>query len=586
MAKKPSKAEITRLQESINWSYMQLKPFRENDKYAMEQYVGAHYSEKGSNKNVPFSLLELAISTYTQRLSGGKPKVLFTTPHDQLQPQKSKLQRGTNHLLEEIDFGATLADAVQGGFFSMGIIKMGLDLRSQQEWNGFLHDVMQPFADSVTLDNWCHDMSATRWDKIQHCEDRYSILLEDAAEMFEHGDKLMPIEDTEGYGKDDDRLKDMTQGNSFNREHYREIGEVWDVWDPRENIIITLAAGEGMPCDVTGEYLNVMDWNGPERGPYRLLRFNPVRGNVMPLPPVGLWMDMHELANNVMRKLGRQAQRQKTVWGAQPGSEADANTTINANDGEIVKILGAKATEMKFPGVDPQQLAFLIQIKNMASWLWGNLDALGGLSPQAETLGQDRLLTASASQRLVKMQNTTLDFASSCILCLSELLYQDPGIILPQTKRHGNIEIPVYWTPEDREQDFFEYNMKLEPYSLQYRSPTERLETIRQTMQQMVAPFMEQMMAQGIHVDFEKLYRIISEYTGLDELNQILIYTNPRHAEEGPVRALQSPNTTRTNVRVNRPGATSSGKDEAMFNQLMGVGQQSSQAAQISRPTG
>ena len=587
MAKKPTKIEIMRLQEAINWSYRRLDSFRKNDKYAMEQYVGRHYSDHGSQKKVPFSLLELAITTYTQRLSGGKPKVLFTTPHDQLQPQKSKLQRGTNHLLEEIDFGETLADAVQGGFFSMGIIKMGLDLRSQQEWNGFLHDVMQPFADSVTLDSWVHDMTATRWDKVQFCGDRYSLDLEDAADMFDQGDKLMPINDTEGYGQNEDRLKEMTQAGGFNREHYREIGEVWDIWDPRENRVITLAAGEAEPCDVTGEFLHVMDWDGPERGPYRLLRFNPVRGNIMPLPPVALWMDMHELSNNVMRKLGRQAARQKTLFGVVPGAEADANTAMTHSDGDLVKMLTkGGVTPINFPGVEPQQLAFLIQLKNMASWLWGNLDALGGLSPQAETLGQDRLLTAAASQRLVKMQNTTMNFAHSCILCLSELLYGDPGIILPQTKRHGDIEIPVFWTPEDREADYIEYNMTLEPYSLQYRSPTERLETIRQWMHQMVAPFMQQMMAQGIHVDFEKLNRIIGDYTGLDELKQILIYTNPRHTEEGPVRALQSPTTNRTNTRINRPGATSQGKDEAMVNNLMNFGQQASQAAQVTRPTG
>ena len=587
MAKKPSKEEIMRLQESINWSYKQLEPFRKNDKYAMEQYVGVHYSDQGSTAPVPFSLLELAISTYTQRLSGGEPRVLFTTPHSQLLPQKSKLQRGTNHLLEEIDFGETLADAVQGGFFSMGIIKMGLDLRGKQEWMGFLHDVMQPFADSVTLDNWVHDMSATRWDKIQYCGDRYSILLEDAREMFEHGDKLMPLTDTEGFGKDEDRLKDMTQGDSFKREYYREIGEAWDIWDPRKNIIIVLAAGEGMPCDVTGEYLDCYDWNGPERGPYRLLRFNPVRGNVMPLPPVGLWMDLHELANNVMRKLGRQAKRQKTIFGVQQGGQADANTTIDASDGQMVNLLNTKSVvPINYPGVDPQQLAFLIQLKNTASWLWGNLDALGGLSPQAETLGQDRLLTASASQRLVKMQKTTMKFAHSCIQCLAELLYADPGIVLPQTKRHGNVEIPVFWTPEDREQDFFEYNMKLEPYSLQYQSPTERLETIKQTMHMIVMPFAQQMMEQGIYVDMEVLFNIIGEYTGLDELKQLLVYTNPRQTEEGPVRALQSPVTSRTNTRVNRPGATSQGKDEAMISHLLGMGQQNSQLAQVTRPTG
>jgi hypothetical protein len=584
---RPSKIEIKRLQESINWSYRQLEPFRKNDMKAMQQYVGRNYSRNGSSQPVPFSLLELAVSTYTQRLSGGKPKVLFTTPHEQLRPEKSKLQTGTNHLLEEIDFHETLAEVLQGAFFSMGILKLGLDQLAQTEWNGFLHDVMQPFADSVTLDNWVHDMSATRWDKVQYCGDRYSIQLEDAKKMFDHGDKLKSMKDTESYGASEDRVKEMTQGSGFNKEFYRETGEVWDIWDPRENIIITLAAGEGDPADVTGETLHVADWNGPERGPYRLLRFNPVRGNVMPLPPVALWMDMHELSNNVMRKLGRQAQRQKTVYGVQPGGEPDGNTAIQASDGEMAKILNPKSiATLNFPGVEPQQLAFLIQIKNMASWLWGNLDALGGLSPQAETLGQDRLLTASASQRLVKMQNTVLDFASGAIESLAELLYTDPFIVLSQVKRVGNTDVPVLWTPEDREADYLQYNMTLEPYSLQYRSPSERLETIRQTMQQMVAPFMQSMQQQGIHVDFEALYRIIGDYTGLDELKELLIYTNPRGQEEGPVRQLQSPTTTRNNVRINRPGATSQGKDEAMIGNLMGQGQQSAVANQTARPTG
>ena len=585
MAKTPTVSEIMRLQEAINWSYRQLKSFRENDASAMREYVGYHYSRTGSDKKVPFSLMELAISTYTQRLSGGKARSLITTPHGQLKAQTAKLQRGTNNLLEEIDFHITLPEVIQGAFFSIGILKIGLDLRGQQEWNGFLHDVTQPFADSVTLDNWVHDMGATRWDKVGFCGDRYTMDLADARDMFERGDLLRPL-DYVGNSLND-RAQELSQGDGYNRMDYREQTEVWDIWDPRENRIIMLAAGEGLEADVTGEYLDVIDWNGPERGPYRLLRFNPVRGNVMPVPPVGLWRDMHELANNVMRKLGRQARRQKTVYGVKPGGEPDGNATMTADDGEMIKLQDPKnIANLSYPGVDPQQLAFLIQIKNMASWLWGNLDALGGLSPQAETLGQDRLLTASASQRLVRMQNIVLDFTQDSIESLSELLYTDPLITLPQTKRFGNVSIPVLWTPQDREADFTQYNMKVEPYSLQYRSPSERLETIRQWMHQMVAPFAQQMAAQGIHVDYEKLNKIIGEYTGLDEINDILIYTNPRHAEAGPQRALQAPVTTRINTRVNRPGATSQGKDEAMVSHLLGMGQQQSQLNQVARPTG
>uniref|UniRef100_A0A6M3LNT0 Portal protein n=1 Tax=viral metagenome TaxID=1070528 RepID=A0A6M3LNT0_9ZZZZ len=586
MPETPTKAEILRLQRAINWSYRQLKPFRENDMQAMQQYVGSHYSEHGSSKKVPFSLMELAISTYTQRLSGGRPRVLATTPHRQLKAQAAKLKRGINNLLEEIDFHETVAEVVQAAFFSMGILKTGLQVRGSMEWNGFMHDVTQPFADSVTLDNWVHDMAAARWDKIQFCGDRYCIDLEDGKDIFKHGDNLKALSYT---GETQaDRTNTLSKGSDYNREDYREQTEVWDVWDPRKNIIIVLAAGEGdMAVEENGEYIDVADWNGPERGPYRLLRFNPVRGNIMPVPPVGLWRDMHELANNIMRKLDRQARRQKSVYGVRPGGEPDGNTAMTANDGDMVKLMDPKnVTKLDFPGVDPQMLAFLIQLKNMASWLWGNLDALGGLSPQADTLGQDRLLSASASQRLVMMQNTVLTFTTGSVKGLGELLYTDPFIVLPQTKRYANIEVPVLWTPEDREADFIQYNFTIEPYSLQYRSPSERLETIRQTMLQIAAPFAQQMMGQGVDIDFEKLFRIIGEYTGMDEMNDIMIYTNPRHTEEGPVRAMQSPVTNRINTRVNRPGATSQGKDEAMVNNLMGFGQQPAQSAQMARPTG
>jgi hypothetical protein len=105
-------------------------------------------------------------------------------------------------------------------------------------------------------------------------------------------------------------------------------------------------------------------------------------------------------------------------------------------------------------------------------------------------------------------------------------------------------------------------------------------------MMQIALPFQQQMMAQGIHIDMEVLFDIIGEYTGLDEFKQILIYTNPRGTQEGPERALQSPVTNRTNTRVNRPGATSQGRDEAMIGHLLGMGQQQSQTAQINRPVG
>ena len=43
--------------------------------------------------------------------------------------------------------------------------------------------------------------------------------------------------------------------------------------------------------------LRVVDWTGPPRGPYAVLGFNHVPSNIMPLPPVAIWQDLHDLAN-------------------------------------------------------------------------------------------------------------------------------------------------------------------------------------------------------------------------------------------------------------------------------------------------
>ena len=590
MAKTPTKLEVKRLQQAINYSYRELRPARVADKSAMMQYLTTHYSDNGARKPVPFNLLELAITIYTQRLTGGSPRVLMTTKHRELYPANAKLQRGTNHLLEEIDFGVTLADAVQGGFFSpFGIVKTGLDQQGPPvEWMGYLHDVMQPFADSILFNNWVHDMTVGRDEKSQFEGDRYSIEMEDALDRWDGPGMKDLVSLREVVGDEEDRVEDLSQGNNrWQREYWREITEVWDIWDWKNNRVISLAAGDVRDAVVTGEYLGVIDWDGPESGPYDKLRFNPVRGNINGLPPVAIWRDMHDLANNIMRKLGRQAQRQKLVYGVVPGGEDDGITLKNASDGQMVKIRDPKAVvPITHPGVDSNLLATLLTVKNNASWLWGNLDALGGLSPQSETLGQDRLLTASSSQRILKMQTSVLNFTTKVVRKLSEYLYTDPFIILPQIKRYGNTEVPMHWTPEDREADFTQYNIKIQPYSLQHRSPSEKLELIKNTIHQLYAPFAQQFAAQGVSLDLEALMKLVGEYGDLPELEEILIYTNPRHPDEGPERALQSPVTSRTNTRINRPGSTSQGKDEAMMTSLLGGGQQNSQFSQIQRPTG
>ena len=78
--------------------------------------------------------------------------------------------------------------------------------------------------------------------------------------------------------------------------------------------------------------------------------------------------------------------------------------TRTANDGEVILVNDANSLkEMRFGGPDQANLAFAIHAKATHSEIAGNLQTLGGLSPQADTLGQEQLLNQSLLVLLVQL---------------------------------------------------------------------------------------------------------------------------------------------------------------------------------------
>ena len=67
--------------------------------------------------------------------------------------------------------------------FSIGIVKQGLASGAVGEIMGFTHNVGQPFADVVSLDDWVHDMTAKRWEQVGYAGNRYRIPLDEAREL-------------------------------------------------------------------------------------------------------------------------------------------------------------------------------------------------------------------------------------------------------------------------------------------------------------------------------------------------------------------------------------------------------------------
>jgi hypothetical protein len=383
------------------------------------------------------------------------------------------------------------------------------------------------------------------------------------------------------------RISTITQGESDWEEEYEEQVELWEIFLPKEQLLVTLSEDEDAPP------LKIIEWEGPENGPFHMLWFNEVDGNSMSPHPGMLWQGLHQTINALYRKIEREAARSKSVGLVRGQNADDAERIRMLSDGEIGVVDNPDSVQEKqFGGIDQRSFAFMLQSKDLFSWLSGNLDALGGLGPQAGTLGQDRLLFASANQRIAGMQDRVLEFTRDVIRDMSYWLWEEPLESYPLTLEFPELDpMSTELTPEDRDSHaVFEHEMQIEPYSMQHMSPSERLQNINQIVTGIIMPSMPLLQQQGLNVDMAKLMEMYARYSNLPELNELIVREEEMLPglqgvpEEGGGsggeggggggnrQPRQSPVTHRTNERVSTPGPSSrANADMSLISELMGA---------------
>ena len=582
MPKHYDKDRMSRLSDAMLFSRRKMQPFREKRLRSIRQYVGFNYSDGGTTDRTPVNLLEMALNIYRRQVAAQRPQALVRTKNGDLAAEADDFETVINHTLEEIDFEDTLSRWVLDAMFGLGVVKVGISDGKVGEINGFRHDAGQVFCDNVDFEDFVFDMSSKRWDQVQFCGNRYSMPYEAVMDLklFNKNKIHEPSYTRSTNEQGDERLITLqTGGETIGNEQYLPTIELWDVWLPYENVIVTMQADTMAGGFYEGEPLRIMEWNGPEVGPYHLLSYIDVPGNILPLSPASLLIDMHELVNSLFRKLGRQAERQKTITAVQGGAEEDGTRVVNASDGDTILSDRPEATrEMKFGGVDNATLAFMVQVKDMFSYLGGNLDSLGGLSPVAKSGKHDQLLHQSASLRISDMQARTTTATRKVLESVADYIFYDPAPNPRIYKKipHTDMHVKVDFAPEIREGDRLDYAVDIAPFSMQSRSPGERLQTLSEIMTQFIIPMSQQLQQRGVVVDHEKFLEFLSKYSNTNEIEEILRIADFKEMEEmrenGMGESASKPtNTERKYVRENvSTGGTRAGRDNAMVQTLMG----------------
>jgi len=585
-----------------------LRPFRESREKMVRQYVGSNWGEgSGSNasgkREVLANWMNLTADTYTMSLAANKPRVLLSATDLSLVAFSKRFQVAVNNLIQEIHLEETLRRIVLDAFFTVGIAKvytadMGKEVEIAnpdfpddpgefagfEEWEKYSEaqrsmpqtiwmDPGKPFVERVSLDDWVHDTQATDWEKIRFAAHYYRVTYE-SMKSDDRFDKnvvgmLGPSSKWGGYmGSDgESEVKAIANYDRSDHDELEPMIDLMDVWIPGENKWCVF------PRDKNTPPLLVEDWDGPETGPFHLLTYSDVPDNIMPSSPAQNLAPLAGLMNSLMRKQANQARRQKDITLFR-GDGKDARGVQQAKDGEMVRSSDpSSTTTLKQGGVDQMNMAFYHGVEGIYSRMAGNLDAMAGLGPQSDTLGQDKLIHSAVSKREAKMQFKVVAFTERIVRDLGWMLWVDSVKSMPGQYDiegvPGSIDAP--WTPEDREGDYLDYNFKVEPYSQAYKSPSERAQFLMSVITQLVIP------AQ-LPIDFEKTIDILAELNDMPRLKEIVRFPSAGSDDSNAPPQGQPPrpaNTNRTYTHQSVPtGGSPQSQRNAMGMALMGAANQ------------
>jgi hypothetical protein len=564
---------ISDLQAAYTWSEQRLSFSRTLRKEFIRQIVGANYSEDGAAAPVVVPFMEMAVQIFMRQLVAHSPQILVSTRYRDLMPNAAKLTQSGNALIREIDLGDSLKRWVMDALLWMGVMKVGVYQSAEVEILGFMHDIHQPYADPVSWDDFCYDMGARRMDQLTFAGDTIRIPYELALDSGLYDNKVLeeagPTEPTLYNAQGDERAETLSAGSYARSDEYKRHINLVNVWLPLDNLICTFPEAEPHGARGWTTPAREVEWEGPEGGPYHFLTFEDVPDNIMPLSPCSVMYDMHIALNSIFRKLVRQAERQKTVGFTRAGKRKDGETIIHANDGEVHGIEDPNSfAEFKTGGPDGGNMAFFLQMKALFSVMNGNLEAMGGLAAQTDTVGQERIVAANVSKKIGEMQERFAGATKKVVTDLLWYLWNDPVREIPiQVPIPGGsgLTIPTSWGPLDREGDFLHYNFEIVTYSMQDRTPADRLNGLMRYVNGFLLPMQQMLAAQSLTIDFEALSREIAELEGIDSIERFLITSGPVEPWRRPLGAPPpNPPTAGTRVAgppVGRPASLSPAND-------------------------
>lgn len=570
-----------RLLKAVKASREALEPFRRVRKTLIKDYTGSWYSTSGADEKTLVNLMNQTARIYTVALAANNPQVLVTTPSLDNLAFSRRFEVNLNKLIGDMALDKTFRAIVLDAYFCLGcgvVMMRDTDTR----FHGMLEseedvwlDPGEPWLNRVSLDDLILDMPAKELTKMRYCGHRYRADYEKV--MDEPGydkkvkDKLKPTSrehhDVTGAARDiasewgdaeDDDLKDM----------------IWlqDIWIAENNSIVT------MPVDQDTEPLIEREWVGSQAGPYKFLSLGDTPDNLIPTSPAMNLKGQHDLLNRLYRRMESDSDAHRVVNVYPPNMADDAERLRTAERNSWQRGMSPEQIkQFEMGGVDQRDMALATYLIDVYDRMAGNLQAMGGLGAQTGTVGQEEMIHGELSKNVADMRLAVVNFASDCILDLGKLMWEDQTLELHTSVPVGNsgIKVGSNWTPDRRDGEFEDYQFRVEPYSMVFKTPEQKLQELFQVLTEL-APLWPMFQESGATIDAEAIVEEIARLKNRPEFMRFITFANPAEELGGDQNTVGSPaHTTRETVRRNIPtGGTAAARTSATVQSLMGGGSQ------------
>ena len=566
-----------RLRKAIKASRDAMAGHRRVRKLMIEHYCGSWYDQtcpQDADK-ILVNLVNQTARIYTVALAANNPQVLVSTPDIDNLPFAARFEVNLNKLIGDMELDQTFRSIVLDAFFCLGcgvVMMRDTDTR----FHGILEseedvwlDPGEPWLNRVSLDDLILDMPAKELSKMRYCGHRYRADYE----------KVM---DEPGYSKKvKDKLKPTSRESFDSTSSTRDIGTdpaqdddlkdmVWleDLWIAENKSIAT------MPCDQDIEPLIERDWIGSQAGPYKFLSLGDVPDRIIPAAPAINLFGMHLQQNRLHRRMEDDSDAHRVVNVYPPGMEEDAERLrTSERNGWYRGKSPEQIKQFESGGIDQRDMALAQFIQTEYDRFAGNLQAMGGLGAQAGTLGQEEMIYGELSRNVADMRMAVVNFASESILDLGHLMWEDQTLEIRSSIEVGNSGIKVRsdWTPRHRDGEFEDYQFRVEPYSMVFKMPEQKLQELFQVLQEF-APLWPMFQASGASLDAEAIVDEIARLKNRPEFKRFITFAAPSPMLNGDQNTIRSPAvTSRETIRKNvATGGTPDARSNAMVRDLMG----------------